>query len=122
MAVFIKKIAFPDKKLIETHWNDGFKSTIKLEVLRNNCPCADCQENNAQNQSGFINLNQFKPGKFSIKKINVVGNYAINLIWEDGHDTGIYPFDFLRVLFEKYKLQDEEIEKMININNQSQNN
>ncbi|HPU22655.1 MAG TPA: DUF971 domain-containing protein [Candidatus Kapabacteria bacterium] len=122
MAFFIKKIAFPDKNLIETHWNDGFRSVIKLEVLRNNCPCADCQENKGKSQSGFINLNTFKPGKFNIKKINVVGNYAINPIWEDGHDTGIYPFDFLRNLFENYKLNDEEINKIIKINNQSQNN
>jgi len=67
-------------------------------------------------------LNTFKPGKFIIKKINVVGNYAINPIWEDGHDTGIYPFDFLRNLFENYKLTDEEVDKIIKINNQSKNN
>jgi DUF971 family protein len=30
--------------------------------------------------------------------VSQVGNYALNLVWKDGHQTGIYTFEFLRSL------------------------
>ena len=36
--------------------------------------------------------------------IEPVGRYAIQIAWSDGHDTGIYPFDRLRVLVDAGKL------------------
>ena len=33
--------------------------------------------------------------------IHYVGRYALQFVWSDGHDTGIYPFDYLRRLGEQ---------------------
>jgi|YNPMSStandDraft_1061717.scaffolds.fasta_scaffold00149_7 DUF971 family protein len=122
MNTVLKKIKFPEKFLIETIWSDGFQATIKLEILRDNCPCADCNEERNNKPKSFIALDTFKPGKYLIKKINVVGNYAISPIWEDGHESGIYPFEFLRELFERHNLSNEEIERIKDIHKKSKNN
>jgi len=33
-----------------------------------------------------------------LAEISAVGNYAIQFQWKDGHNTGIYTFDYLRAL------------------------
>ncbi len=55
----------------------------------------------------------FKPGKNEIKSLTPIGNYAINPTWGDGHDTGIYPWEFFRVVFENYKLSETEIKEFL---------
>ncbi len=84
-------------------WDDGFSSSIALEDLRKNCPCALCRgEEIGTKKTKPIKLDVFKPGVFEIDKIEPIGNYAINIIWKDGHDTGIYSFEFLRFLTETF--------------------
>lgn len=36
-----------------------------------------------------------KPGKYEIEKIEMVGNYAIQITWKDGYDYGLYSWDLL---------------------------
>ncbi|MCX7908481.1 MAG: DUF971 domain-containing protein [Ignavibacteria bacterium] len=98
----IKKI---DKDKLQIIWIDGFASTIRLKDLRDNCPCAQCQGE----QIGFKKIEPLKievltPEKYDLKAIEPVGNYAIQIIWKDGHDTGIYSFDFLRKLMEEFSV------------------
>ena len=38
------------------------------------------------------------PDDLSFSSISIVGRYALNFHFSDGHDTGIYSFDFLRKL------------------------
>jgi DUF971 family protein len=124
MSANLRKISTPEPYLVETVWSDGFTSTIKTEVLRDNCPCADCNEDKAKKDSkfGFISLSNLKPGKNAIAKIEVVGNYAITPTWKDGHDTGIYTFELLRQIFEDNKLSDEDILKIKELREKSKNN
>jgi DUF971 family protein len=99
------KIERVENKFLKTIWNDGFESKIKIEVLRKECPCANCREEREKNSNQkFIMLNTFKAGEFELKEIISVGNYAITPIWGDGHDTGIYSWDMLREIFEKNNL------------------
>jgi DUF971 family protein len=35
-------------------------------------------------------------GEVAIKALNPVGAYAVQIVWSDGHDTGIYSFESLR--------------------------
>lgn len=72
-------------------WEDGHESIYGLEYLRKNCPCALCTHD-PQRGLGM------HPARFSIMRCNPVGNYAIGIYWGDGHDTGIYAFDYLRSL------------------------
>ncbi len=77
-------------------WNDGYESTFTLKFLRDNCPCATCS---AEKEESLIELPV--SGQYEIKEINLVGNYAIQITWGDGHNTGIYSFDYLRGLKEE---------------------
>lgn len=40
------------------------------------------------------------PGKNELGSIETVGKYALQLCWADGHNTGIYTYDYLRQLCE----------------------
>ena len=72
-------------------WDDGHVGEYKQEYLRGYCPCALCQGHGSQLR--FIPV----PGAI-LEGICGVGNYAIELRWQDGHSTGIYSFDYLRSL------------------------
>jgi DUF971 family protein len=104
MPVSIKKVS---PGLLKAEWTDGFSATIKIEKLRSECPCADCREKD--NDTGKFVMPTIKMGKNDLKSLQPVGNYAVNPTWGDGHDTGIYPWEFFRVIFENYKMTDDEI-------------
>ncbi len=78
-------------------WDTDEVFTISLKLLRNECPCAECK-------GETILLHHFepqrkdepeKPEKYIIKALDVIGNYALQPTWGDGHSTGLYPWDFL---------------------------
>ncbi|MCX8000519.1 MAG: DUF971 domain-containing protein, partial [Leptospiraceae bacterium] len=78
-------------------WKDGFNSKFSLLELRKNCPCVTCRGGHGGkigSTTGHINQIQI----LSWKK---VGRYALNIVWSDYHDTGIYTYDSLRNLSEK---------------------
>ena len=78
-------------------WNDGYESVLSLKFLRDNCPCAVCSAE--RDESSLIKLPV--SGQYEIKEINLVGNYGIQITWGDGHNTGIYDFEYLRNLKEE---------------------
>ncbi len=80
-------------------WNDGHRGRHLLETLRAECPCASCRAE-AETERGATLLPILIPGKFTLQEIKLVGSYAIQLLWGDGHQTGIYTFQFLRDLCE----------------------
>ncbi len=74
-------------------WPDGTRSEFTFEELRKACPCALCEEERKQNRPKL-----WIPEAFQLADAVLVGNYAINLIWVDGHNDGIYHWDYLRSL------------------------
>lgn len=87
----------PDKILIE--WDDGELSAFTYTELRDNCPCVSCQGETVIFSTYIPIKSPFKPaGFYEIDKIEPVGNYAVNIIWKDGHSTGIYSWEYLRQL------------------------
>lgn len=82
-------------------WEDGLESYINLKVLREKCPCANCEGekdvfgNIYKGRTSLINENSFL-----LKGIQPVGYYALRPFWNDGHHSGIYSFEFLRTLCE----------------------
>src|SRR5678815_1846926 len=84
-----------DNRVLQIRWDDGHTSRHRLDVLRSLCPCAQCQ---GHHPSQSLNL---RPEQFSdirITDLAPVGNYAYNIVWSDGHNTGIYTLEFLRGL------------------------
>ncbi len=90
-------------KTILVRWNDGRADEIPLTVLRDKCPCATCN-GEGKTEENYIPIKApFKPaGFYEIEKILPVGNYAVNIIWKDGHNTGIYSWDVLRTIGESF--------------------
>lgn len=103
----------PLPNLLSAEWADGFKATITLEKLRDECPCALCQhERENREKETMMLLNTFVKGKYELKALDKVGNYAVRAVWGDGHDTGLYTWEVLRAIFEQNALTQDEIEKI----------
>lgn len=106
-------ISRPKPFLLKAEWSDGFSATISCEQLRKECPCAQCTGERINDVIYSLPKPiRFTPGVFDIVNLKVVGNYAINPQWKNGHNSGIYTWERFRSIFEKFKLSDEEIEKL----------
>lgn len=80
-------------------WDDGHEDFIPLQALRRHCPCAGCQgEMDIMGKIYKGPERPLTPPAFQLARMLPVGNYAVNLIWADGHQAGIYSFDYLRRL------------------------
>ena len=79
-------------------WGDGVESFIDLKKLRIACPCANCQ--GEPDAMGFVVKPQVihTDKSFLALRMQQVGGYALQMTWADGHSTGIYTFDLLRML------------------------
>jgi DUF971 family protein len=90
------------KEGLRITWADNHKSVFPLTFLRKNCPCATCRETHgpAPVVSGtsltILPANISKATEFADARL--VGNYAIQITWGDGHSTGIFDFRMLRLL------------------------
>ena len=83
-------------------WDDNTEDILKLKLMRNNCPCANC----AGEKDVFGNIykgpeQKLKEDSFIITGIQPVGYYAIRPFWKDGHHSGIYSFELLKNLCKK---------------------
>ena len=89
-----------DKKSLSVHFNDGFETQISAELLRVESPSAEVQGHSFE-QKKIIR------GKENVKIIHIeyVGNYAIRLLFDDGHETGIYSW----VLLYDYGVRQESL-------------
>jgi DUF971 family protein len=79
-------------------WNDGAESYLDLEFLRRACPCAGCGgEPDVLGNISRPNVS-YTPESFQLAGFDIVGSYAVQPRWRDGHVTGIYSFQYLRRL------------------------
>jgi DUF971 family protein len=81
-------------------WNDGVESYLDLQFLRRACPCAACGGEpdvlgNIMSRPGGIS---YSDNSFELAGFEIVGGYAVQPRWHDGHTTGIYSFQYLRRL------------------------
>ena len=79
-------------------WGDGESAIYAPRALRLACPCAGCVDE----MTGQPILD---PGRVSEDiyptEIRYVGRYALQFMWSDGHNTGFYPYGYLRELWER---------------------
>lgn len=83
----------PDKRTLTVSFEDGARYALAAEYLRVTSPSAEVQGHNKSQK-------QTVPGKIdvAIATINPVGNYAIRLNFDDGHDTGLFTWTYLAEL------------------------
>ena len=75
---------------LELVFDDGRAFTLSCEYLRVHSPSAEVRGHGPQQavlQTGKEGVN--------IRDIEPVGNYAVKLVFDDGHDTGLYTWDYL---------------------------
>jgi DUF971 family protein len=96
IPVKIKIAAGNDTLAVE--WSDGHASVYPYAYLRDRCPCAMCTDKHAGPASPVTPLPMFGKRRLALQKAELVGRYAVQLFWNDGHASGIYSFEYLREL------------------------
>lgn len=75
---------------LEISFDDGNTYSLSAEFLRVNSPSAEVQGHGPGQE-----VLQVGKENVSIEKIEAVGNYAVQLVFDDKHDTGIYSWEVL---------------------------
>jgi ATP-binding protein involved in chromosome partitioning len=81
-------------------WGDGHETHLPAPVLRRECPCASCRD---EITGARILLPLHVPDSLEFRRIELVGQYALQFEWTDGHHTGIFSFEYLRELGDALK-------------------
>ena len=79
-------------------WSDGKTCEYPLAHLREACPCVECR--GGHHNMGLANAPQdiltLTPARsYQVQNVELVGNYALQFFWDDGHYTGIYTWEYL---------------------------
>lgn len=85
---------------ITIQWADGTDLDYDFRGLRLACACAKCIDENTGEK---LLVPTMVPLDIQAMTIESVGQYAIRVLWSDGHSTGIYPFPLLRHIGEARK-------------------
>ena len=89
-----------ENNTLTINWSDGHLSAYPYQYLRDRCPCASCTGHDyapVQPQAAPTLLPMFQKA-LKPERAELVGRYAVQIFWNDGHSTGIYSFDYLRDL------------------------
>ena len=92
-------ISISKSKGIKIDWKDGHASDYQLSYLRHFCPCATCTGSHGTvPEAPPIEPSPFQMYKAALKinSVEPVGNYAVRILWSDGHGTGIYSYEHFR--------------------------
>lgn len=93
----------PAKDTLSVTFDDGKAFTYSAEFLRVLSPSAEVQGHSPDQRVTV-------PGKIDVlvKSIEPVGNYAVRIVFDDGHDTGLYSWSYLHELGTSYDERWEE--------------
>lgn len=85
---------------IEISWHDGSRHQHTPRQLRDACPCATCREKrSAAPETPILPvLSPEETRPLAVTGMKPVGQYAYAISFSDGHETGIYLFDYLHDL------------------------
>jgi DUF971 family protein len=90
---------------VDIEWADGHRSHYEFEFLREECPCATCNDQRSKQRAAKVPgpaaassvLPMYKP-KIRAQGAKPLGNYALQFSFTDGHSSGIYSYDHLRTI------------------------
>jgi len=86
-------VAMDKGRTLEVAFDDGKVIRLTAEKLRVESPSAEVQGHSPNQKRTVV-------GKENVAIVGIepVGNYAIKIVFDDGHDTGLYSWDYLRKL------------------------
>ena len=80
-------------------WDDSSECEYPFVTLRAACPCAECKKDlSSASLSDELEIPLQSVQASELKRLELIGNYALQLVWKDGHSFGIYPWDYIRKL------------------------
>ena len=84
----------PDKNLLTVSFEDGARYALSAERLRVESPSAEVRGHGGAQKPPPIT------GKANVKiaRLEPVGNYAVRIVFDDGHDSGLFSWDYLAEL------------------------
>ena len=97
LAIEPREIKHDDDFSVSILWGDDRRCSYRAVDLRRSCPCAQCV--NEWTGERVLKADSISE-KIEIRDISIVGRYALNFRWSDGHETGIYSFRYLREMCE----------------------
>lgn len=81
------------KDALQITFDDGPSIELTAEMLRVMSPSAEVQGHSPEQRVTIGRKRSIK-----IKELRPVGNYAVRIVFDDGHDTGLYAWSYLRLL------------------------
>ena len=87
-----------NQRLLIIKWEDGVESRLPYAGLRAECPCVECKGgHDSMGTPPNLDVIRNTPNDgVVIEKIDTMGSYALQILWSDGHDSGIYTWSYLR--------------------------
>ena len=85
------------RRVLTITWDDGRDSYYAFAGLRAVCPCVLCQGGHANmgQPADKLLLRRAQDDALNLEAITPIGSYAVQFRWNDGHDSGIYTWDYL---------------------------
>lgn len=75
-------------------WTDGLEVDFNLTEVRLGCPCATCRMHRDRGEDVWPRPGS--PTPLAIDDAEMHGAWGLSFTWNDGHATGIYPFEVFR--------------------------
>jgi DUF971 family protein len=84
-------------RVLVIKWNDGRECRYSFAGLRAICPCVLCQGGHANmgRPADKLLLQRAQDDALNLEAVTPVGSYAVQFVWNDGHDSGIYGWEYL---------------------------
>jgi ATP-binding protein involved in chromosome partitioning len=90
----------PDRDALKVTFEDGESYELTAEMLRVMSPSAEVQGHSPDQRVTVARKRHVK-----ISDLRPVGNYAVRIVFDDGHDTGLYTWTYLRTLGREKELR-----------------
>ena len=94
-----------DAAMLTVKWNTGEVAEFPFDLLRNSCPCANCRgghDNMVKEPNASMFIIPLTDAKTTrLADLQLVGNYAISILWEDGHKDGRFNWGYLYSLYKQ---------------------
>lgn len=85
-------------RILEISFDDGYECNLTCEYLRISSPSAEVQGHGPGQE-----VLQVGKQEVGIKQLEPTGNYALKIHFDDGHDSGLFTWDYLYALGKQYE-------------------
>jgi DUF971 family protein len=91
--------AFSSDQILELTWPDDRVDRLPYRYLRGECPCATCR--NEWTGERILDPATIR-ADLKLEGMEPIGNYALRLVWNDGHSSGLFSWENFRRLADEF--------------------